>query len=375
MMKKIKLKTLLVFLTTAGLTGFFLGTLTLSFPVRWIVNYSVEQGLSKSSQDIYVKLIIGLFVLTTFLLAYFFTKKITQSSGKSVGLITYFMLIVGASGSLYYWMNPTKFNKATMSEESEKSGNVEFYFGSYPDEEMLEDLKNKNFTGIISLLHPAVIPFEPKLIEDEKVLCKKVGIPFISAPMLPWVSDNKKSLDEILKLVDAGKGKYYVHCYLGVDRANLVKNFISKSSSKINIVNTLSNTGRKLDTIAAFERGPIRKLDEKVYLIPFPTDEEYISFILSTDVKTVVSILNPENPDDTLWIHKEEKLLQLYKMNYVNIPFTNNLTAEEVESKLSKIVALQRPLVIHAFSDKSPGLTKLVEGYRKLNQKKDSGKN
>lgn len=375
MMKKIKLKTLLLFLTTAGLTGFFLGTLTLSFPVRWIVNYSVEQGLSKTSQDVYVKLIIGLFVLSTFLLAYFFTKKITQSSGKSVGLITFFILFVGASGSLYYWMNPTKFNKATLSEESEKSGNVEFYFGSYPDEEMLEDLKNKNFTGIISLLHPAVIPFEPKLIEDEKVLCKKVGIPFISAPMLPWVSDNKKSLDEILKLVDAGKGKYYVHCYLGVDRANLVKNFISKSSSKINIVNTLSNTGRKLDTIAAFERGQIRKLEEKVYLTPFPTDEEFISFILSTDVKTVVSILNPENPDDTLWIHKEEKLLQLYKMNYVNIPFTNNLTAAEVESKLSKIVALQRPIVIHAFSDKSPGLTKLVEGYRKLDQEKDSGKN
>ncbi len=375
MMKKIKLKTLLLFLTTAGLTGFFLGTLTLSFPVRWIVNYSVEQGLSKTSQDVYVKLIIGLFVLSTFLLAYFFTKKITQSSGKSVGLITFFILFVGASGSLYYWMNPTKFNKASMSEESEKSGNVEFYFGSYPDEEMLEDLKNKNFTGIISLLHPAVIPFEPKLIEDEKVLCKKVGIPFISAPMLPWVSDNKKSLDEILKLVDAGKGKYYVHCYLGVDRANLVKNFISKSSSKINIVNTLSNTGRKLDTIAAFERGQIRKLEEKVYLTPFPTDEEFISFILSTDVKTVVSILNPENPDDTLWIHKEEKLLQLYKMNYVNIPFTTNLTAAEVESKLSKIVALQRPIVIHAFSDKSPGLTKLVEGYRKLKLKKDSGKN
>jgi hypothetical protein len=62
-------------------------------------------------------------------------------------------------------------------------------------------------------------------------------------------------------------------------------------------------------------------------------------------------------------------------MNYVNIPFTNNLTAAEVESKLSKIVALQRPLVIHALSDKSPGLTKLVEGYRKLGQEKDSGKN
>jgi hypothetical protein len=374
-MKNFKLKTLLLFLTTAGLTGFFLGTLTLSFPVRWIVNYSEEQGLSKTSQDLYVKLTIGLFVLATFLLAYFLTKKTIQSTGKRFAVATFTILIAGASGSLYYWMNPTKFNKATLSEESEKSGNVEFYFGSYPDEEMLEDLKNKKFTGIISLLHPAVIPFEPKLIEDEKILCKKVGIPFISAPMLPWVSDNKKSLDEILKLVEAGKGKYYVHCYLGVDRANLVKNFISKSGDKINIVNTLSNTGRKLDTIAAFERGKITKLGEKVYLTPFPTDEEYISFILSTDVKTVVSILNPENPDDTLWIHKEEKLLQLYKMNYVNIPFTNNLTAAEVASKLSKIVALQRPIVIHAFSDKSPGLTKLVEGYRGLNQKKDSDKN
>lgn len=374
-MKKINLKTLLLFLTTAGLTGFFLGTLTLSFPVRWIVNYTVGHGLEKTSQDIYVKSVIGLFVLTTFLLAYLFTKKITQSSGKRFAVATFTILIAGASGSLYYWMNPTKFNKATMSEESEKSGNVEFYFGSYPDEEMLEDLKDKNFTGVISLLHPAVIPFEPKLIEDEKKLCSKVGIPFIPAPMLPWVSDNKKSLDEILKLVDAGEGKYYVHCYLGVDRANLVKNFISKSSSKINIVSTLSNTGRKLDTIAAFERGKITKLAEKVYLTPYPTDEEYISFILSTDINTVVSILNPQNPDDTLWINKEEKLMRLYKVNYVNIPFTNNLTAEEVESKLSKIVALQKPMVIHAHSDKSPGVAQLVEGFRKRVPKTGSAKN
>ncbi|PJB12607.1 MAG: hypothetical protein CO119_05815 [Flavobacteriales bacterium CG_4_9_14_3_um_filter_40_17] len=374
-MKNFKLKTLLLFLTTAGLTGFFLGTLTLTFPVRWMVNYAEEQGLSNTSQDFYVKLIIGFFVMTTLLMAYLFTKKIIQSTGKGFAVATLTLLIAGASGSLYYWMNPTKFNKAAMSDEFEKSGNVEFYFGSYPDKEMLEDLKNKNFTGVISLLHPAVIPFEPKLIEDEKKLCSKVGIPFISAPMLPWVSDNKKSLDEILKLTDTGKGKYYVHCYLGVDRANLVKNFISKSSSNINIVSTLTNTGRKLDTIAAFERGKIIKLAEKIYLTPFPTDEEYISFILSTDVKTVVSILNPENPDDTLWIHKEEKLLQLYKMNYVNIPFTNNLTAEEVESKLSKIVALQKPMVIHARSDKSPGVAQLVEGYRKRFLETNSAKN
>lgn len=374
-MKKINLKTMLLFMTTAGLTGFFLGTLTLSFPVRWMVNYSTEQGLDKTSQDIYVKSIIGIFVLTTFLLAYFFTKKISQSSGKRFALVTFVILIAGASGSLYYWMNPTKFNKATLSGESEKSGNVEFYFGSYPDEEMLKNLKDKNFTGVISLLHPAVIPFEPKLIEDEKKLCSKVGIPLISAPMLPWVSDNKKSLEEILKLVDAGKGKYYVHCYLGVDRANLVKNFISKSSSKINIVSTLTNTGRKLDTIASFERGKITKLVEKVYLTPFPTDEEYVSFILSTDINTVVSILNPQNPDDTIWINKEEKLLRFHKINYVNIPFTSNLTAEEVESKLSKIVALQKPLVIHAFTEKSPGVAQLVEGFRKRDLKTSSTKN
>ena len=86
-------------------------------------------------------------------------------------------------------------------------------------------LKREGFT-IVSLLHPAVVPFEPKLISDEKKLAESIGVPLIHVPMLPWVSGNQEALATIRQLAADRTRHFYVHCYLGQDRVRVVRHAI-----------------------------------------------------------------------------------------------------------------------------------------------------
>ena len=38
-----------------------------------------------------------------------------------------------------------------------------FMFGPYPDIDILKKIKREEYSAVISLLHPAVLPFEPQL--------------------------------------------------------------------------------------------------------------------------------------------------------------------------------------------------------------------
>lgn len=351
------------FLAVFGMVGFALGTLTLLYPVRWAVNFAQEHQTSKSLENTYVYIIIGLFVLMSLILAIYLHDRIFKSKYRIVGVLVYLVVIACFCAALYYWLNPGRFQQALISESVETSGGVSFYFGSYPDEGLMRQLKADGFSGIISLLHPAVVPFEPKLLGDEKALAEKVGIALYSAPMLPWVSKNEEALNTILQIADTAKGKYFVHCYLGVDRTNLVKNLVNNRFPQAQIVNRLTKGARKLDTIPFFERGNIIKLDKNVFLTPYPTDEEFVSFVLSGEIKTVVSLLDPTNPADTIWIRKEEDLMKTYLQPYVNIPINLNQSEGEISQLLSKIVALQKPVLVHAYNDKSPGVKELIKLY------------
>lgn len=365
-MKTVKLIKTVSFLAVFGMTGFVLGTLTLLYPVRWMVNFAKAQQASKSLENTYVNITIGLFVLISLITAIYLHDRIFKLKNRLYSVLIYLLVIACCAGTLYYWLNPDKFQQAAIRESLETSAGVSFYFGSYPDEQLMRRLKSDDFKGVISLLHPAVVPFEPKLINDEEKLAEKVGIELYLAPMLPWVSKNEEALQTILNIADTATGKFYVHCYLGVDRTNLVKTLISNRFPKVAVVNQMAKGARLLDTIETFERGKIIKLHEGVFLTPYPTDEEFVSFILSGQIKTVVSLLDPSNPDDNQWIKKEEELMTLYRQPYVNIPINLRQKPEEIRQGLSKILDLQRPLVVHAYNDRSPGVAELTDWYPSL---------
>lgn len=262
----------LLFLWILGCTGFVLGTLTLRGPVRWITAALRDSGAEQTAEDWVVRGTIVLLLLV------------------SLGVA---MLLVEAV------------------------------------RERLAELKERGFTGVITLLHPAVAPFEPALLEKEQEAARQVGIALVHTPMLPWVSQNEKSLETIRRLARSGAGRYYVHCYLGKDRVNVV---------------------RRLADVPAFERGSIYHLPGGVHVAPYPTDEEWFGYVLSGSVKQVLSLLDPGSPDDSARVAEERALLAKY-----HIPLeiaTIRSTPYDPEQALAaarRARALPKPLMVHAF--------------------------
>jgi hypothetical protein len=267
------------------------------------------------------------------------------------------------TGMIWLWMNPALIQSYDGVITQENVGEAEFLFGPYPAEQDLLRLKVERITAIVSLLHPAVVPFEPKLLNDEKQLTESIGLELIHIPMLPWVSENKNAITEIIKLADGGKGKYYVHCYLGKDRVNVVKRIIRRYSSSITELN--KDSIRTLESITFFERGDIVKLDEGVYLTPYPTDDEMFTYLLNGSVKQVVSLLNPDHPPDTMWINKEKRIYETHFMPFEIIPLKSSFnSANRLMEIVERTKQMPRPLVIHAFLSKSSRTREFVKAYK-----------
>jgi hypothetical protein len=237
--------------------GYFLGTVTLIWPVRWATNFAIEQKWSQSNQDLLVKGIIGLLIIISFVFSLLFLKQfiIAKSVVKKSLLIS--MLLILSGFCVWLWSNPKLIQSDTHTTSIITDINTEFVFGQYPDEYDLQMLKKKNYTAIISLLHEAVVPFEPKLLNEEKINCSNVGIQLINIPMLPWISKNEAALQKLKDIAQNFKGKYYIHCYLGKDRVNLAKRIIETSNSTVKINSELK--ARSITDLEKFERGEINE--------------------------------------------------------------------------------------------------------------------
>jgi len=360
---RLSFKNIAIFLFVWLLTGFSLGTVTLLGPVRWVVNFSKSMEFSQSTEDLLLKVVILLFVLISFYLSLLITRLLAHKFSGLKKAVAFITLIIITSGFVWVWMHPQliQFERGEISEES--YGNAQFVFGPYPTQDDLIKLKSEGFTAVISLLHPAVIPFEPKLISDEEDAAKKVGLQLIQAPMLPWVSENKSAIEKIKSIADKDRGKYYVHCYLGKDRVNVVKRIIQQySAANITADDSLQ---RKLTDLGAFERGEIIELDKDVYLTPFPTDDEYFGYILNGYFQKVVSLLNPKNPEDTMWIHREEKICRTNLMPYELLPVEMYpFDAYKILEIANRVKQMPKPLLIHAFLTKSPQADAFIKAYK-----------
>lgn len=170
-------------------------------------------------------------------------------------------------------------------------------YGPYPELKDLQDLKRDGYDGVITLLHPS-LPFERVLLTEELDNGKLAGIDVRSFPMLPWISDNQDAKAGISALISQPKKRYYVHCYLGQHRTNLVRQLAA---------NVRPTEAQPLDTLlpVKLERGFLLTHDNRrIVLGPFPTDSEWVTAVQRHGVKEVVSVLNPANSEDMLWITK-----------------------------------------------------------------------
>ena len=357
---ELSLKNIFLFLYYWLCLGFFLGTLVLMGPVRWLAVYSRAHDWSAPREKALVFLFIGILAVVSALCARLFALRTSASAAKPAkaafaGAALGLFLV-----SLWFWMNPKLMIDAGMKTTSESSAWSEFVFGPYPEKERLAGLKAEGYSAVISLLSPAVVPFFQVLLALERDAAREAGLELIHIPMLPWVSSNDHVTAKLKELEKKGPGKYYVHCYLGKDRVNVFKRMLAAVSGGA-VKNLDTASARTLKGMKNFERGEIAELERDVYFTPYPTDEEFFGYILNGTVTTLVSLLDPANPENLPWMKKEAAIAEKYGLKLVSLPWLP-LDKAGKQAAVRQIRAAKKPTVVHAFLSKSPE-SKEFEAY------------
>jgi len=346
-----------IFLTTIWLfTGFALGTVILLWPLRMWVNFVRDKNYSDNLEKSGVIILITLLIIISFRISLALFQWHVTNKKTFVTVLSITFPFIASASALFLFMNPDIVNKDTVNVPVTER----FTIGSYPTEEKIKELKNEGYTSVISLLHPAVVPFEPELLKQEETLLKKYNMELIKAPMLPWIADNSASLKIIEDVVKTGKGKYYKHCYLGKDRVNVAKNLIQRLSGSVS--NSNIESSRTFESMGSFERGNIYKIDSLCYMPPYPTDEEFLAFFLAGHIKTVVNLMDPSVKENKPWIEKERKALEPNGIAFKNITHDIKSTPSQIEAVVDSILLLPKPIVVHHWNTTCPE-SKLFRKY------------
>lgn len=325
-----------------GSFGFAGGGSFLLFAVVPLEQWLVDQGLSQAAIDNVLKYFVYGWIAFGFIVSFIFYAFLLRKAERhrwaySLTGIT----LVAATAVLYLFLNTETLAAAGMRGQVEDLGE-RFTFGPYPELEQMEQLKAEGYDGIITLVHPTV-PFERVLLQKELENGEKVGIPVYSFPMLPWVSDNQDSIQSIQELASANDGKrYYVHCYLGKHRVDLIRQVVQEALGQEVAVELMPDQ---------LERGELWSFpSEKVTLGPYPTDEEWFHTIQRRQVKEIISTLDPNNAEDRPWIEKEKAFAKDYGLIFTLMP----LNAEapdpmQVQKIVDYIENLDHKVYVHDF--------------------------
>jgi hypothetical protein len=225
---------------------------------------------------------------------------------------------------------------------------IEFTFGSYPGKEKLSQLKKEGYKSVITLMHPGILPFESRLLREELISSKEIGIEIISIPLIPGTNDNKLILTKLEELFKSGKGKYFVHEFNNEGRVSFFRNRIASDINE-NIAVEKNNLKKLTDT-KFFEKGEIIKLDDGIYFTPYPNEKEVMDFIVTPGVKSVVCLVNEKAPIDSGLINIEKKILEANSIPFIIKTFTEQPYDPSVVFESSLFVrGLPRPVVIHTF--------------------------
>jgi len=341
------------------LVGFSAGTSTLLGPVRWIADHGRAAGWSEGLESWVVRGVIAAYVVGSALVALWLTRIVVGNRLAHLRYGVPALALLAALSALWLWMTPATAGAWGALETSPGSS---FTFGPFPDEARMTELKRDGFTAIVSLLHPAVVPFEPRLIAEGRASAERAGLEYVNVPMLPWVSDNAEALARIEELALVGSGRYYVHCYLGRDRILLARRIVERAEPAAETV--LESTTPILADGQLFERGEIVEAEPGLWLTPYPTDDEMMRFILPGPHAAVVSLLDPGNPDDLPWIEKEGGLLADNRVDFylLSIP-GRDYDPERAVAVAREVAGLPRPLVVHAFLSATSGRSPTAEAF------------
>jgi protein tyrosine phosphatase (PTP) superfamily phosphohydrolase (DUF442 family) len=360
------------FLYLWGVVGFFAGTAVLVGPARWVTVGLQQAGFGQKAQDHAMQAVMLLFVFGSAALSLWLLRR-TIHGGRGARLGIPAVCTALAMLSLWAWLNPGRMLAAAAgggdvpASLSTASG-ARFIFGAYPDEATLRKLKHDGVTAVISLQHPAVLPFEPASIEAEKKAARVVGLKFIHAPMLPWVSDNHAALEQIRRIARTGDGVYYVHCGLGRDRTNVVRRMLEADGVKTALHGSIGHASTFADRMKIppghrgrdFQRGGLREVEAGVWLIPYPNPAELAGYLEAGQVKEVVLLLDPADAQQKAWRDEAGRALGVARVHVVSHPLMGRdlPTAKEIAAwvrTLPRPVAVVAPLTPYSNGVRYPG--------------------
>jgi len=309
------------------LVGLVLGTAVLVGPVRLITEGMGRAGWEQSSQDHVLIVVILAYLVFSMLLTRWIVGVMFRARSRNTRWAIAAVFTLLAAGTAWEWSNPAKMLAGIAGGGHGGSYNVagggQFIFGAYPDEPKLRELKRQGVTAVISLQHPGVL-IEREGIIAEKEATKTLHLNLIQAPMLPWVSNNDESLEKLREIARTGKGIFYVHCGLGRDRVNVAKRVIEAEGNKIALSSDIKAATTFSDRHEEFERGSLAQFDRGKWLIPYPNKHEMFGFVLGGQAGSVVSLLNPTDPEQAAWNAEMEKLMMEYAIPFIMRPLPGN---------------------------------------------------
>ena len=314
----------LVFYGSFGFAGGGSFLMFLMVPLeRWLNSLGWSQaGIDRTLGPF----VYGWFVIALAVTLVYYRKVVNAKQPQSRLIYGIAVASVLAAGLVFYAFLQTGFSVISARQGAVREVTSRFTFGPYPEANQLQQLKNQGYDGVISLLHPT-IPFETVLISREESNARQVGIKLYEFPMLPWISDNREARDGIQKLVQGSSKRYYVHCYLGTHRTNLVRAIVLEGQR-----NGMQSANALLP--AALDRGMLLTYDDKRIVVgPFPSDDEWYLSILSTGVREVVSILDPKKADYQSFQEKAKKVCKDSGLRFTSMPLdTQTPSARDVQN-------------------------------------------
>ncbi len=355
-----RIRQIVWFLYFAGTAGFAIGTAGLFGLIRPGVDLLRLRGTSPWMENLLVGVIIALCLVSATVAGRFFGKRFLGPLSR-VPLLAGSIVVTAAT--FWFWWHPAGVPEHGELEALHLKSGERIAFGPYPEVEQLLQLKQEGFGAIVSLLHPAIMPMEPILITREEERLKNMGFRYHHLPVLPWIGQNEEALEKLDGILRSEPGRVYVHCYLGADRILMARRFLEGKGWNRQL-GIIAKTERQhsLSAVTQLERGPVYRLSEETYLIPYPTDEEWVGYVLPSNIKTVVSLMDPKNRQDHPWIEKERETLEKYGVTLEVLPMVSP-DPGRVAEVLRQVETFPKPMAIHAFLSPSEATEAIRKAY------------
>lgn len=339
------------------MVGFFSGTAVLLGPAGWLSAALQRAGWDQRGVNLALMALIVAWVVASVFVSVWLVRRTFRARGPGRRLAIPVVVTVLAGLALVEWMNPARMLArvagGTAARMETESG-AEFIFGPYPDRARLAALKAEGVDAVVSLQHPAV-PIEVPGIREERLAVAELGMTFVHAPMLPWISDNEASLNTIRTLVREGRGRYYVHCGLGRDRATVVRRLVESMGGQqtgtrdvktaLTFADRAEQARRGEVPTAAFERGPLTEVAPDVWLVPHPNRRELFGYMLAGQVRHVVSVLDPADPQQRVWAEEQRRAFDTYSVPVTFLPVAAGDTAR-ARQVAETVARLPRPVAV-----------------------------